>query len=78
MERTYENEAKISEMLDKVAPDRLTLRNEDFRKLFGCSEGVAYKMMREAKSVSDIANAKGLVTKTDFLRWYFRSEAIMC
>ena len=72
---TYEDEAKITELLDEIAPGRLTLKCQHIMQLFDCKAGVAYKIMRSAKDCSDIVNAKGYLTKTDFIRWYFRKEA---
>lgn len=42
---------------------------EDIKNIFACNKNIAYRIIREIKSVSDILRISGKVAIADYQRW---------
>lgn len=54
----------------EILTERQFLDVEDIRTAFDCGRSKAQSIIREIKSVSDIAKIKGKVTVTDYEKWF--------
>lgn len=58
--------------------DRQFLNKDDIMQMFGCSDTVAYKKIREIRRISDIAGMPGKILIRDYENWLNRLEDKLC
>lgn len=42
---------------------------EDIKNIFACNKNIAYRIIREIKSVNDLLKISGKVSVSDYQRW---------